>query len=169
LFEEHSNLDYLAIRKHRRPLPVPATSHCSSQVQVDLVAVAGCSNSSIIYGGARHLRRSSSMHPDWQRHRFWSRLTLILWLFWCANIIVFPICWALNLPQSLGYCWALGYMGFLMFASMRTSEFRCPRCGLYFFSGYWGPLPYHISFARRCVHCGLPKWADPNEEPAMHK
>jgi hypothetical protein len=22
---------------------------------------------------------------------------------------------------------------------------------------------YHNSFARRCIHCGLPKWADEDE------
>jgi hypothetical protein len=37
-------------------------------------------------------------------------------------------------------------------------RFPCPRCGKWFFAKWW----YHNNFARKCVHCGLPKWADPN-------
>jgi hypothetical protein len=106
------------------------------------------------------------MHPAWKRYRFFFHLTWILFLFWPANIMVFPICWALNLPESLGYCWALGYMGFLTFAWTRISWFRCPRCGLLFFCGDWAGMPYHNGFARRCVHCGLPTWANPDEPSA---
>jgi len=31
----------------------------------------------------------------------------------------------------------------------------CPRCGKPFHVTFW----YHNAFARRCVHCRLPKWA----------
>ena len=40
-------------------------------------------------------------------------------------------------------------------AGMRLSRWPCPRCG----------KPFHLtqrrykSFARKCVHCGLPKWS----------
>lgn len=36
-----------------------------------------------------------------------------------------------------------------------VSNFRCPRCGQPFFRTWW----YHNGFARKCVHCGLPKWS----------
>ena len=37
----------------------------------------------------------------------------------------------------------------------RFSGFYCPRCDRPFFKTRW----YHNSLARKCVHCGLPKWA----------
>lgn len=48
--------------------------------------------------------------------------------------------------------WFLG----AVVTSFRVSGFHCPRCGRRFFEASW----YYNSFARRCVHCGLPKWED---------
>jgi len=45
-------------------------------------------------------------------------------------------------------------------AGIRLSFFKCPRCGRQFFATWW----YHNGFARRCVHCGLRKWAK-NDSP----
>jgi hypothetical protein len=44
----------------------------------------------------------------------------------------------------------------------RVNYFRCPRCGRHFFIRFL----INDIFARRCVHCGLPKWAkdDSQEE-----
>ena len=39
-------------------------------------------------------------------------------------------------------------------ASLRLTLFRCPRCHEWFFT----TLMSHNPFARRCVHCKLPKW-----------
>src|SRR5947208_2186536 len=39
--------------------------------------------------------------------------------------------------------------------SVRLSTFPCPRCGKWFFAAWY----FHNPLARRCVHCGLPKWA----------
>jgi len=43
-------------------------------------------------------------------------------------------------------------------------NFTCPRCGETYFLKY-DPRPGHQDFwnkpwARHCLHCGLPKWAD---------
>lgn len=38
--------------------------------------------------------------------------------------------------------------------------FSCPRCHKWFFATW-----YRNPFARKCVHCGLPKWA--NSEPPI--
>jgi len=46
---------------------------------------------------------------------------------------------------------------FLIIAAERALRFRCPRCGEMFFKKSIDS----DSFARRCVHCGLPKYADP--------
>ena len=36
----------------------------------------------------------------------------------------------------------------------RVMAFCCPRCGKPFFRGKW----FFNGFAKKCVHCGLPKW-----------
>jgi len=55
------------------------------------------------------------------------------------------------------FCW----MAFFVVASQRFSRFRCPRCGDRFFL-HSGSSSYSM-FAKKCVHCGLPKYA--GEEP----
>jgi len=52
---------------------------------------------------------------------------------------------------------AIGWMVFCVVSGNLAVRFPCPRCGKWFFAKWW----YHNSWARRCVHCGLPKWADP--------
>ncbi len=51
--------------------------------------------------------------------------------------------------------WLIGFV----VTAFRCQLFRCPRCHRRFFMTWW----YHNSFARRCIHCGLPKWADEDE------
>jgi hypothetical protein len=36
----------------------------------------------------------------------------------------------------------------------RYQRWPCPRCGRPFGKTFW----WHNPFARKCVHCGLPKW-----------
>ena len=52
---------------------------------------------------------------------------------------------------------AIAWMVFFIITANRALRYPCPRCGKWFFEKWW----YHNSFARRCVHCGLPKYADP--------
>src|SRR5581483_4668326 len=47
---------------------------------------------------------------------------------------------------------------FFVIAGNFALRFPCPRCGKPFFEKWW----YYNSAARRCVHCGLPKYADPS-------
>ena len=52
---------------------------------------------------------------------------------------------------------AFAWMVFLVIVGNVVVRFPCPRCGKWFFAKWW----YHNGFARRCIHCGLPKYADP--------
>lgn len=54
---------------------------------------------------------------------------------------------------------AFAGMAFLVIAFNMLLRFPCPRCGKWFFATWW----YHNNFARRCVHCGLPKYAAPDQ------
>src|SRR5437588_826428 len=52
----------------------------------------------------------------------------------------------------LGPAWMIGFL----IAGMRMWLFQCPRCHRRFFCTWWhGNL-----FARKCLHCGLPKWSE---------
>ena len=54
------------------------------------------------------------------------------------------------------YIIGLAWMIFFVTVSIRLVLFRCPRCRRFFF--FTGYSSNH--FARRCVHCGLPKWSE---------
>ena len=51
---------------------------------------------------------------------------------------------------------ALSWLGFIAVSSVRLNCWPCPRCSKWF-AGTW---LYRIPFARRCVHCGLPKYSN---------
>jgi hypothetical protein len=45
-------------------------------------------------------------------------------------------------------------------AGNRMIHWRCPRCGIWFFTRKIMPAGYFYNpFVRKCVHCKLPKWA----------
>ena len=56
------------------------------------------------------------------------------------------------------YVAAFSWMAFYAVAGIRFQAFKCPRCDRWFFAKWW----YRNTFAQQCVHCGLPKYADPN-------
>src|SRR5690242_5130627 len=67
-------------------------------------------------------------------------------------------------PDYFFYLIAGSWMLACVIMGLRTELFHCPRCGKRFFATWW----YHNAFARKCVHCGLPKWANtdlPTERP----
>jgi hypothetical protein len=51
----------------------------------------------------------------------------------------------------------------------QKGNFPCPRCGELFFVKFdnrpWRMVWQRNPFARRCMHCGLPKWAAQNPNP----
>lgn len=54
------------------------------------------------------------------------------------------------------------WMLLFIFAGVRYQTFRCPRCGEWFAGDWW----YSLSFlARKCVHCGLPKFSEDRNYP----
>lgn len=57
--------------------------------------------------------------------------------------------------------WPLSMGGFIVFAFewYHTLTLPCPRCRKYFFSRSSTNPTRGNPFARRCMNCGLPKWA----------
>ena len=54
---------------------------------------------------------------------------------------------------------ALCFVGAIV-VSQPPIRWPCPRCGRPFHATFW----WHNGFARRCVHCRLPKWAARNPD-----
>ena len=58
---------------------------------------------------------------------------------------------------------AFAWMVAFAVVGYRKWNLRCPRCGELFFHAFddrpWRMVWRHNPFARRCMHCGLPKWA----------
>ncbi len=97
----------------------------------------------------------------WQEYRRRRNLTLFAFLGYMPFVFVIAMA-AERLLHSLtpGFVVAGGWMIFFAVASLRCESFKCPRCKKWFFAKWW----YHNSFARRCVHCGLAKYASPVSE-----
>jgi endogenous inhibitor of DNA gyrase (YacG/DUF329 family) len=58
------------------------------------------------------------------------------------------------------YAIALCWMAALLVTSIRAAHFPCPGCGKRFFATWWSRNP----FARKCLHCDLPKWATSDDQ-----
>lgn len=98
--------------------------------------------------------------PAWREYRSLARLSWVLFLGYIPGV---GLIWFL-IGASFGYSTIgdvartvvlITWMVAALVVSNRAARFRCPRCGKKFFSRTFS----HNSFARRCVHCGLPKWA----------
>jgi len=49
-------------------------------------------------------------------------------------------------------------------------DWSCPRCGKPFHATvHAGFIRWRNPFARRCVHCGLPKWAESDPDPKLKR
>src|SRR5262245_26733337 len=58
--------------------------------------------------------------------------------------------------QSFAFVLAFGWMAAFLVSGIRLNTWRCPRCGKWFFATW----SYNNPFARRCVHCKLPKYSN---------
>jgi hypothetical protein len=91
------------------------------------------------------------------------------WLFWAAFLGGIPYTivggWFTEIHGIRWVWWLLmAWWGVSFFVTaLRKGMFLCPRCGQEFFSrdGFGN------TFARKCLHCGLPKWAEPAASPTQ--
>ena len=94
---------------------------------------------------------------NWKRYKFWRNLALLaLAGFFPVILLARAIARIFNLPVLfiiVTFAW------FLLIGTAGTvvSYWRCPRCGKQFRITSW----YRMGVsARRCVHCGLPKYSN---------
>lgn len=92
----------------------------------------------------------------WQEYRKRRNLALFAFLGYMPVVFAFAVVTIrLFHTTTPAFIAAFSWMIFYAVASMRFSSFKCPRCQKWFFAKWW----YHNGFARRCVHCGLLKYA----------
>jgi hypothetical protein len=86
------------------------------------------------------------------------RTRLLVGAFACWFALPYPAArWGKD-PTWGGWvlAFALSVIAATTMASLRCALFRCPRCQKTFFSEW---PSRRNTFARHCLHCGLPKWA----------
>ena len=102
----------------------------------------------------------------------WRRYKRVRNLFWVLFLGLLPallmILVALGSSfESPGLVIAAAWFVLFLVVGNRVSRWRCPRCGKIFAGAWW----YNKGFAaRRCEHCGLPKYGgvDPGPGTESH-
>jgi hypothetical protein len=99
--------------------------------------------------------------------QYWRELRAWTYASW-GMLVLFPIAAALitvfNIKASLDYvlpCWFIVYV----YVNVVITYFRCPRCSKMFFIGKGR---FINRFTRKCMNCGLPKWAHDQSRGAGH-
>lgn len=113
----------------------------------------------------RDLTASDPYHDAWQEFRRISRRSLLRFflfffggfgLTWAGVGTLFP-----NAPGWLGPAAAVPWLVALIVSNQAPLRWPCPRCAKRYFSTTWG----YNTWARRCLNCGLPKWAPRDVDP----
>jgi predicted RNA-binding Zn-ribbon protein involved in translation (DUF1610 family) len=96
---------------------------------------------------------------DYRRRAGW------FYLLWLGGVVVIAVGTAISrrllgddkvVAWILGLAWMIGFV----ITGYRKTKFPCPRCGNPFFMR----LFWTNAFARKCVHCRLPKWERATKE-----
>ena len=93
----------------------------------------------------------------WQRYKKLRNLFWIIWLGYVPAVGVLGVL-ALRIFGTFvpGFVFAGLWMLKFLVVGIRLSRWRCPRRGKPFSQKWWYDKGF---FARKCVHCGLPKYA----------
>ena len=102
-------------------------------------------------------KKSSLQNLPWSSLRRRERVGIGLAVVFIPGTIVLG--WPLSevLGSEIAFLGvALAWMAMILFVVFWCGSFRCPRCKNPFYWN-WG---YQGSYARKCAYCGLPKWAE---------
>jgi hypothetical protein len=103
--------------------------------------------------------RTTPLHPAWRDYRRRRLFAIVVFLSYMPVVAGIGMPLAKVLGENAIGAVALSHMAIWLLAIIRLGWFRCPRCrnAFHVLRLYGNPL------ARRCLHCGLAKWADPSE------
>jgi len=115
------------------------------------------------------------MPPAWRAYRRWSRA---FWLVFLGYLPALALADRLvrrthgDAANTTTLCLAILWMIAFALVGYQKGNFACARCGNTFFRA-WDDRPWRKTwrsnpFARRCMHCGLPKWADAASSAPAH-
>jgi hypothetical protein len=110
--------------------------------------------------------------PAWRRYRRLSRTFWVLFLSFLPGVAVVSRLPAV--PRGGDAVFVAGLAWMIAFSAIGYAKWnlQCPRCGELFFHKFddraWRMSWRHNPFARRCMHCGLPKWAARDPGPPTH-
>src|SRR6516225_5111410 len=99
-----------------------------------------------------------SYSAEWNDYRKRQRLVWAIALTYIPGVLVLgvPVSKLFNSEAPMivvAFAWMIAFAG----TGVYYSSWKCPRCGKPFFKSW-----YYNSFARRCLHCKLPKWSHTN-------
>jgi predicted membrane channel-forming protein YqfA (hemolysin III family) len=108
------------------------------------------------------------MPPDdyqehWRRYKKLRNVFFFLFLGYVPVVAAFTVLVSMPLRAfTPSFVFAVIWIVMLLVVGNRLSAWRCPRCGQWFAAKWW----YNKGlFARKCVHCGLPKFAASGAPP----
>jgi predicted ABC-type exoprotein transport system permease subunit len=110
-----------------------------------------------VFAGVKHwfiISSQSDFSSAWQDYKKRQWWFYVIWLGGTAVlfILAYPLIMLLD-STALFYILLVGQVLAFIPASLRLTRFKCPRCHEWLFTTF-----IHNPFARRCVHCKLPKW-----------
>ena len=116
------------------------------------------------------MRDEGSYAAAWRRYRWWSRAFWLLFLLYIPALAIVgrELGWTRGNGTPILFA-AIAWMIAVAVIGAQKFNLRCPRCGELFFYKFddrpWRMSWRHNPFARRCMHCGLPKWAATDPRP----
>jgi hypothetical protein len=101
---------------------------------------------------------ANKYEEDWREYKRIRNTFLLVFVTYV------PVCFCIGVLSvklfgtfTPGFVAAGLWMILFLFNGMRLNTWRCPRCEKWFSGTWW----YNLGFlARRCVHCGLPKYGN---------
>ncbi|MCA1594036.1 MAG: hypothetical protein LC754_15565 [Acidobacteria bacterium] len=103
------------------------------------------------------MAQQDSYRAQWAEYR---KRSIIVWSVFLTYIpgaiIIGGSLYRLTGSDSFIPMTAFAWMAAFAITNFYRMNWKCPRCGKAFFQKWW----YGNNFARKCVHCGLPKWAE---------
>src|ERR1700730_5261358 len=100
----------------------------------------------------------SAYQERWQTYRRRRNLFFLLLATYIPCILLSRTAVEHGIGDSgVWYFFVMAWSTAAMMAGIWTNVLVCPRCGKLFF---WGSWPHRGFLQRRCVHCGLSKFAE---------